>query len=163
MTKSKVAQTIFISILFGITHTHSAFSQTALRGIKDIGIQIGQLDKDAKECGIDESAIRKAVAHPLANSGLQIGPTNSTTVLYVQVTVLPLKNVGMCATATDMSLNSYQVVEIEATHMVDVAPVTLWQHNRIGVSARGRHRSQTLSQVEEMTKSFMADWAAAQN
>ena len=152
---------VFALMLFATSTLPSfaSFAAESLKGLQAVAVLVEQLDQDSTSCGLDKTLLENSIAYPLTNSRLKVGQSEHAA-FYVQVSTLYFKNTGVCASAIDTKVFVDQPVTITTTHNTAFVEVILWSNGVMISSERSNHRRRVASELEQLTKRFVVDWAA---
>lgn len=130
--------------------TTSFASASALIGVREVGILIEELDKDAAECNITEDLLDASVRIPLSNSRLRIVKMGSVPDSYIYVHTIVLDDKEFCVVSIEVSFMKYISSERDTGEF--------WARSQV-MSLRKLNVSTRVSgNVELMTKQFISAW-----
>ncbi len=125
----------------------------ALKGIKEVGILIENIDEEAIRCNISKDLLDASIRLPIANSKLKIIDIEKIpdNYLYVNINVMDFSN--LCVGSIQISLNKYVSSE--------EAYGQFWRKTEIMSFRKIEFSREVGKSVEAFTKQFISAWLKA--
>jgi hypothetical protein len=120
----------------------------ALRGVKEVGIIIAELDEDARKCNVTKDHLDASVRIPLSNSRVRVVKV-ATSAMFVTLTVMALSDNSCVA-----NLNLEFVKYIPSEQMEG----EFWSKSSIYIYDKRNFQQIIGERLESFTKQFVSAW-----
>jgi hypothetical protein len=129
-----------------------------LRGLQDVSILVEDLDDDAKQCGITESALDAAVRLPVSASRLKIAKDfgEGTDRSYVYVVVITVRPADICIASVSVSLRRTVLLQTPPESRFQGA--STWEKSSVMTGPAYSFGKRVSDNVEGFTKELIAAW-----
>jgi hypothetical protein len=148
-----ILQKVQIILIFWMLTMQNFAYADALKGIKEVGILIENIDEDAIRCNISKDLLDASIRLPLANSKLKVIDIGKIpdNYLYVNINVMDFSN--LCVGNIQVSLNKYVTSE--------EAYGQFWRKTEIMSFRKIEFSRKVGESVEAFTKQFISAWLKA--
>jgi len=112
----------------------------------------------ADECGITDTLIHQAFMHSLGAAKFSVVDDPNSATFRIKTSGYRTDNASLCISAISITVYLPQQVKLTYSNATVTVPILLWEKTGVFSSGRPQHPSQVKSQIEALTKSFIAEW-----
>jgi hypothetical protein len=147
----------FVCLLFVASGANAQTYGNKLRGITEAKILIEELVASDKACGVTEDGIKSAIMLPISSSDFII-VENSSTIIYVIVTILSMPNSNDCVASYYIFLYTYQDITLKETGHKFSATILLWNSGGVLNYNKSDFNKAVTDNLESIVKVLITDW-----
>jgi hypothetical protein len=134
-----------------------------LRGLKDIGLVVEELDSQAPECGLSQSAIEAALLKRLSDGGFRVRRnSDEDTYVYVNIGTRSLST-GLCVSRYDVFLYTHTTAKLSYQDTPVLVQVSLLHRGGLAGGSPAPHADGVIRGLQEYVDQFSARIRAANN
>lgn len=133
----------------------------SLKGVESVALMFSEVDPPGERCGLSVEDLKMSVEYPISASQIKLDEEQGV-FYYVGITSSYAEGVDVCASFIRFEVYVNQFVDVEATNTRVYRQVNLWETGVLLGGPRRTHLEKVRDTLEEYTKKFVIDWAAAQ-
>jgi hypothetical protein len=134
-----------------------------LKGLRDIGLVVEELDPQASGCGLSQSAIETALLKRLSDAGFRVRRnSDEDTYLYVNIETRSLST-GLCVSRYDVFLYTHTTAKLSYQETPVLVQVSLLHRGGLAGGSAAPHADGVIRGLQDYVDQFSARIRAANN